>query len=271
MRSIHSRHRRPGERRLRLRLALRVRDSKLAAMGAIELEADADRSARCAALRWRQLAVSETPLLSVEGLTKHFGRGPASGPRRGGVPVSITAPGEVLGLVGESGSGKSTIGRLILRLIDPTAGNDPLRWRGHRCVAGAAIEGVPPQSADGVPGPLCEPEPAPAGARHRRRGARRARAGQRRRRASGSASCSRRWACRPAHMARFPHEFSGGQRQRIGIARALAVEPEFIVADEPVSAAGRLGPGAGDQPPAGPRATLRSPCCSSRTTWTWWS
>ncbi len=151
------------------------------------------------------------------------------------VSLEIQA-GETLGLVGESGSGKSTLGRLILRLIEPTSGsvqfegkdlltlgNRELRClrRDMQIIFQDPFGSLDPRFRveDIVAEPLVIHEPGS-------RATRRARVRELLRAVGMDDSA----------MLRYPHEFSGGQRQRIGIARALALRPKFIVADEPVSA-----------------------------------
>ena len=164
-------------------------------------------------------------------------------------------PGETLGLVGESGSGKSTLGRLILRLVEPTSGT--VSFDGHDVLDGfrKRITSAPPPDADHLPGPIRLTRSAHAGRRNHYRAAanpwdgRRCMASIRRnhrldRARSVAAPAIARHAAQlmkavgleESALRRYPHEFSGGQRQRIGIARALALRPKFIVADEPVSA-----------------------------------
>ncbi|MDO0925897.1 ATP-binding cassette domain-containing protein [Streptomyces sp. TG1A-8] len=185
----------------------------------------------------------EEPLLRVSGLTKHF-------PIKGGFPIRRTVgavqavdgvdltvrAGESFGLVGESGCGKSTTGRLITRLLEPTAGTISYRGRdiGHasrrelapirpeiQMIFQDPYSSLNPRQTVGriISGPMEVNGIDPAGGREAR-----------------VRELLETVGLNPEHYNRFPHEFSGGQRQRIGVARALALEPKLIVADEPVSA-----------------------------------
>ncbi|MGO9649512.1 MAG: ABC transporter ATP-binding protein [Terriglobales bacterium] len=183
------------------------------------------------------------PLLEIRNLTKVFALGESmfGGSAKGevravdGISLDIES-GETLGLVGESGSGKSTLGRLVLRLIEPTSGG--ISFEGRDLLAANHSEmrrlrrdmqiifqdpfgSLDPRMRveDVIAEPLIIHESMSAAVRHQRV--------QELLRVVGLDESAAR---------RFPHEFSGGQRQRIGIARALALRPKFIVADEPVSA-----------------------------------
>jgi oligopeptide/dipeptide ABC transporter ATP-binding protein len=180
------------------------------------------------------------PLLSVQGLVKEFHMKAQRGRRRKRVVQAVTdvsfdvARGETLGLVGESGSGKTTVGRCVLRLIEPTSGSvtfegrdlahvefdemralrrkmqivfqDPYASLDPKMTVGASI--AEPLVVQGVDG------------NHEEK----------------VVSLLELVGLSADHARRFPHEFSGGQRQRIGVARALALDPALIVLDEPVSA-----------------------------------
>lgn len=180
-----------------------------------------------------------TPLLEIQSLRKYFGSG--SHPVRAVDDVSFTIHrGETLGLVGESGSGKSTIGRLLTRLLDPTSGHMPYHGSaGTQDLATLTQSQYRPLRSD-IQIIFQDPY-ASLNPRMRIRDVL-AEALDTHGLAKGAARQPRieqllqQVGLRPEHADRFPHEFSGGQRQRIGIARALAVEPQFIVADEPLSA-----------------------------------
>jgi len=183
------------------------------------------------------------PLLEIRNLTKVFPLGEsifgggAKGEVRAVDDVSLDIePGETLGLVGESGSGKSTLGRLVLRLIQPTSGS--VLFEGRDLLAANHNEmrrlrrdmQIIFQDPFGSLDPRMRVEDVitePLIIRERMSpSSRRARVTE----------LLRSVGLDESSLRRFPHEFSGGQRQRIGIARALALRPKFIVADEPVSA-----------------------------------
>ncbi len=181
------------------------------------------------------------PLVEVSGLVKHFGQkaglGGGTGIVRAVEDVSFSvADGETLGLVGESGSGKSTTGRLLLRLIEATAGT--CRFDGRDVFT------LPKQEMRALRREMQIVFQDPYGAFNPRMTIGRIIGEALELRGIKSSSERASEVSRllelvqlPANVRnRYPHEFSGGQRQRIGIARALAVEPRFLVADEPVSA-----------------------------------
>lgn len=181
------------------------------------------------------------PLLSVRAVTKHYPVGAGIFSARAVVravdDVSFDVhSGETLAIVGESGSGKSTVARMVSGLLSPTTGS--VRFKGEE-IAGLGNRGLkalrkrvqmvfqdPMASLNGrmkVGAILEEPLIIHGHGDH----------AQRRRRVDELLELV---GLRSEHAARYPHQFSGGQKQRIGIARALAVEPELLVLDEPVSA-----------------------------------
>jgi oligopeptide/dipeptide ABC transporter ATP-binding protein len=194
------------------------------------------------------------PLVQIRGVSKHFhakvpwpkGEGPPVVRALTRKPAVVRAVedvsleirrGETLGLVGESGCGKSTLGRTILRLLEPTRGTirfgdeditalsqrrlRPLRRR-MQIIFQDPYASLNPRMTVGAA--IAEPIEIHKLARSRAERADKVRA------------LLARVGLRPDAANRYPHEFSGGQRQRVGIARALAVEPRFIVCDEPISA-----------------------------------
>src|SRR3990167_5344426 len=187
--------------------------------------------------------MAETPLLQVKNLKKYF-------PIRGGLfsrevarvhavdDVSFTIEkGETLGLVGESGCGKSTTGRCILRLIEPTAGEVTFEGQNVTALDKRSLRHLRRDMQIIFQDPYASLNPrmtvgsiiGEAIVIHKL-------AKTRKEREERVIHLLETVGLSSEHLRRYPHEFSGGQRQRIGIARALAVSPKLIVADEPVSA-----------------------------------
>src|SRR5437867_3614899 len=180
-------------------------------------------------------------LLEIRNLKKHFPVGGGLFSRNKGAVkavdgVSLTVEeGETLGIVGESGCGKSTLGRTILRLVEPTSGEIYFQEKNLLAMSPRELRDTRRQMQIIFQDPYASLNP-------------RMRVGdivgeglEIHKLAKGKAKRDRviellnQVGLREDHYNRYPHEFSGGQRQRIGIARALAVSPKFIVADEPVS------------------------------------
>ncbi|MBA49633.1 MAG: ABC transporter ATP-binding protein [Paracoccus sp. (in: a-proteobacteria)] len=186
-------------------------------------------------------AGDRVPVLSVEGLNKTFvtgGGGLFGKPRvvRAVRDVSFDLhAGETIGIVGESGSGKSTVGRCLTRLIDPDGGRVMIGGADIALMSGAELRDKRRQLQMIFQDPFSSLNPRARVSRILTEGliaygTGRAQAMERARELLGLVGLD------PSAMHRFPHEFSGGQRQRIGIARALALEPSIIIADEAVSA-----------------------------------
>jgi ABC-type glutathione transport system ATPase component len=171
-------------------------------------------------------------LLDAQGLVKEYG----AGHRVVDDVAFAIRRGETLGLVGESGSGKSTVGRMLLRLVEPTAGE--VRYEGRDLLAASPQEmrGMRRRMQIVFQDPYAALNPrlrvreilAEPFAIHNEKPARGL--------AARLAEMLRTVGMEKSALERFPHEFSGGQPQRINIARALALRPEFLVLDEPVSA-----------------------------------
>ncbi|HEX8217992.1 MAG TPA: dipeptide ABC transporter ATP-binding protein [Chloroflexia bacterium] len=185
----------------------------------------------------------EDALLRVAGLRMHFPimRGVLFQRQVGAVRAVdgldfFVKKGETLGLVGESGCGKSTAGRAILQLYKPTAGKVVFKGENIVGLPGEQMRHLRRQMQMIFQDPYASLNPRQTvadiiGEPLKVHGLAEGKARQER-----VLDLLRRVGLNPYHANRYPHEFSGGQRQRIGIARALAVQPEFIVADEPISA-----------------------------------
>ncbi len=202
------------------------------------------------------MSVADSPLLEARGLSKHFSatvpwpretpgvgaalrraftRQKASVQAVSDVDLTI-ARGETVGLVGESGCGKSTLGRTLLRLLEPSAGQVLFEGRDITQVDASTMRGLRRQIQIIFQDPFASLNPRmtvgatigePLAIHNLLPTADRAARVQ---------ALLKKVGLRPDAADRYPHEFSGGQRQRIGIARALAVQPKFIVCDEPISA-----------------------------------
>lgn len=175
------------------------------------------------------------PLIQIRNLSKRFDT--ASGPVHAVNDVSFDIPkGSITGLVGESGSGKTTLGRCLLRLIEPTQGQTLFDGEDVNQMDAARIRAIRQRMQIIFQDPVSSLNPRMRVGAIIEEGLVAHRIGTARERRDRVAALLEEVGLQADHMSRFPHEFSGGQRQRIGIARALALEPKFIVADESVSA-----------------------------------
>ncbi len=184
----------------------------------------------------------EDVLLEVKNLVKYF-------PVRGGLLQHIQAwvravddvsfvvrEGETVGLVGESGCGKTTLGRAILRLVEPTSGQVLFEGSDMACMRAGALKKARRHMQIIFQDPFSSLDPRVPIGESIGEGLIIHGVGNRKERYERVQESLERVGLYPEHAHRYPHEFSGGQRQRIGIARALVLQPKFIVCDEPVSA-----------------------------------
>ena len=181
------------------------------------------------------------PLIAVQNLVKHFTRArglfepPSIVKAVDGVSFSIDE-GEMFGLVGESGCGKSTTGRCILRLVEPDAGEVSFRGENVLGFSAARLRLARRDMQIVFQDPYSSLNPRMRVGEIVEEPLVIHRLGSREERRARVRDLFQMVGLEPDHLDRYPHEFSGGQRQRIGIARALALEPALIVADEAVSA-----------------------------------
>lgn len=181
------------------------------------------------------MGTAAEPLVKIRGLKKYYRISSQELKAVDGIDLDIY-PGETVGLVGESGCGKSTVGKTLIRLIEATSGEITFEGENVFCLSGKKLKKLkrnmqiifqdpyaslnPRMTVEEIIGEPLDLHKEHTGIERRRR----------------IEELIKLVGLRVDHLRRFPHEFSGGQRQRIGIARALALNPKFLVCDEPISA-----------------------------------